>query len=148
MKTIDLIGTNLKRDDIIPYLVEITLNDPVDQSFARVKETLSRMGVAVMKEENTLYQSCHILSKRGKFYIVHFKIMFLLDGRENDLTEGDIYRQNLTIDLLSKWNLINIVDPSQIEGTIARKGGITVVPYLAREKWKFVKKYAIGNNRK
>ena len=141
--SIELIGSDAKYDDVIPYLVEVTLQEPISSSFGRIKETLTRIGVAAVKDGNKLYQSCHILSKHGKYYILHFKTMFLLNGGKNDLTESDIRRQNLIINLLSEWKLVNIVDRRSIDGHIANKGSVTVIPHSQLHSWELIKKYNI-----
>ena len=96
----------------IQDLVEITLSEADD--FLKVRETLTRIGVA-SKKDNTLYQSCHILHKQGRYFIVHFKELFALDGKPTDISENDLARRNAIINLLEDWELINIVDSQQTE---------------------------------
>lgn len=122
--------------------VEITLKDPSD--FLKVKETLTRIGFA-SKKENTLYQSCHILHKRGRYAIVHFKELFLLDGKKTDITENDIGRRNTITRLLADWGLITVIDPKKIETPTVTMNQIKVVPYREKSNWTLQPKYAIGN---
>ena len=146
----DIIGCEFKEDQILPFLVEVKLEEPVNNSFLRVRETLSRIGVASAKpgEENTLYQSCHILKKRGKFYIVHFKTLFILEGRDNSLTINDIARCNMITTLLKDWKLLTIVKPEMLEGTTSSMSSIKVVQYSDRSKWILKPKYQIGKKKK
>ena len=123
-------------------LVEVTLKNPED--FLKVKETLSRIGLA-SKKENTLYQSCHILHKQGKYYIVHFKELFLLDGKTADLSEGDIARRNRIINLLDEWELIEQVDLDKTETPEAPLNQIKIIPFKEKGNWNLVTKYTIGN---
>lgn len=122
--------------------VEITLKDPSD--FLKVKETLTRIGFA-SKKENILYQSCHILHKRGRYAIVHFKELFLLDGKKTDITENDIGRRNTIARLLADWGLVVVIDPSKIEEPTVTMNQIKVVPYREKSNWSLQPKYAIGN---
>ena len=122
--------------------VEITLKDPSD--FLKVKETLTRIGFA-SKKENILYQSCHILHKRGRYAIVHFKELFLLDGKKTDISENDIGRRNTIARLLADWGLVVVIDPSKIEEPTVTMNQIKVVPYREKSNWSLQPKYAIGN---
>ena len=123
-------------------LVEVTLRNSED--FLKVKETLSRIGLA-SKKENTLYQSCHILHKQGKYYIVHFKELFLLDGKPADLSEGDIARRNRIINLLDEWELVDQVDLDKTETPEAPLNQIKIIPFKEKNNWNLVTKYTIGN---
>lgn len=123
-------------------LVEVRLNNAED--FLKVRETLSRIGLA-SKKDNTLYQSCHILHKQGKYYIVHFKELFLLDGKDSTFSEGDIARRNRIIHLLDEWELIEIVDYKKIEDPIAPLNQIKIIPFKDKDNWNLVTKYTIGN---
>lgn len=126
--------------DIVNDLVEVTL--PTEEDFLKIKETLTRIGIASRKE-NKLYQSCHILHKQGKYYIVHFKEMFLLDGRQSDFSEEDRVRRNIVIKRLEEWGLVNVVDPSKIEnGT--KTAYVKVIPYKDKSNWELVVKYNVG----
>ena len=126
----------------INQLVEVNLRNSED--FLKVRETLSRIGLA-SKKENTLYQSCHILHKQGKYYIVHFKELFLLDGKDSTLSEGDIARRNRIIQLLEEWELIDIIDISKTEDPISPLSQIKIIPYKDKNKWNLVTKYTIGS---
>jgi hypothetical protein len=122
--------------------VEVSLKNPED--FLKIKETLSRIGLA-SKKENTLYQSCHILHKQGKYYIVHFKELFLLDGKDSTLAEGDIARRNRIVTLLEEWELLDIVDPDKIEDLQSPLNQIKIIPFKEKSNWNLVTKYTIGN---
>jgi hypothetical protein len=126
----------------INQLVEVKLRNAED--FLKVRETLSRIGLA-SKKENTLYQSCHILHKQGKYYIVHFKELFLLDGKDSSLSEGDVARRNRIIHLLDEWELIEIVDYTKVEDPIAPLNQIKIIPFKEKDKWNLVTKYTIGS---
>ena len=126
----------------INQLVEVRLKNAED--FLKVRETLSRIGLA-SKKENTLYQSCHILHKQGRYYIVHFKELFLLDGKDSSLVEGDIARRNRIIHLLDEWELIEIVDYNKVEDPIAPLNQIKIIPFKEKDKWNLVTKYTIGS---
>ena len=121
-------------------MVEVTLNEPDD--FLKVRETLTRIGVASRKEKK-IYQSCHILHKQGKYYIVHFKELFALDGKKATLTENDIQRRNTISILLQDWNLIDIVDKSKAENK-APLSQIKVLPFKEKKEWNLSAKYNIG----
>jgi hypothetical protein len=123
-------------------LVEVRLRNPED--FLKVKETLSRIGLA-SKKENILYQSCHILHKQGKYYIVHFKELFLLDGKQADFTESDIGRRNKIVALLDEWDLVELVDELKISAPVAPLNQIKIIPFKEKNNWKLITKYTIGN---
>ena len=127
----------------IESLVEITLKEPDD--FLKVKETLTRIGVA-SKKSNTLFQSCHILHKQGKYYIVHFKELFALDGKQTDLNEDDISRRNTIAKLLAEWDLVNIVSEQQIHPADSTSS-IKVIPFSQKTEWELVAKYNIGKKK-
>jgi hypothetical protein len=147
---LDIVGNKAKRNGIIPYLVEVTLKEPSSSSFLQVRETLTRLGISVSKkdEPSTLYQTCHILTKRGKHYIVHFKSMFILDGRNNDLTEADIARQNLIIQLLEDWGLVTVVVPEMVDSPVCSMSSIKVISHQEKKDWKLATKYNIGSYKK
>lgn len=126
----------------ITQLVEVRLRNPED--FLKVKETLSRIGLA-SKKENTLYQSCHILHKQGKYYIVHFKELFLLDGKQADFSESDIGRRNRIVALLDEWELVDLVDHEKIKDPVAPLNQIKIIPFKEKTNWNLVTKYTIGN---
>jgi len=125
----------------IADLVEIKLID--EDSFLKVRETLTRIGVA-SKKDNTLYQSCHILHKRGIYYIVHFKEMFALDGKPTDLSENDIARRNTIANLLQDWELIKVVEPTRTVEPIVSISQIKILPHKEKDEWNLVSKYNIG----
>ena len=124
-------------------LVEITF--PEKDDFLKIRETLSRIGVASSKEKE-LFQSCHILHKRGKYYIVHFKELFKLDGKQSNFDESDVARRNTIIDLLRQWSLVKVLDPKRIEEPRAPLSQIKVIPYKEKQQWKLTQKYSIGTN--
>lgn len=123
-------------------LVEVRLRTSED--FLKVKETLSRIGLA-SKKDNTLYQSCHILHKQGRYYVVHFKELFLLDGKEATLSENDIARRNRIVSLLDEWELIEVLDAKKIEEPLAPLNQVKIIPFKDKSKWNLVTKYTIGN---
>jgi hypothetical protein len=121
-------------------MLEVTLNQPDD--FLKVRETLTRIGVASRKDK-TLYQSCHILHKQGKYYITHFKELFALDGKIATLSDNDIERRNTIAILLQDWNLIDIVDKKKSENK-APLSQIKVLPFKEKKEWILSAKYNIG----
>jgi hypothetical protein len=124
-----------------PYaMVEVQLREPDD--FLKVKETLTRIGVC-SRHERKLFQSCHILHKQGRYFIVHFKELFLLDGKLSNLTKDDVARRNTIVTLLSDWGLIDIVDSTQI-GEKAPIRQIKVISYKEKDQWDLQPKYRIG----
>lgn len=125
-------------------MVEITLNEPDD--FLKVRETLTRIGVASRKEKK-LYQSCHILHKQGKYYIVHFKELFALDGKYSNLSVNDVQRRNRITRLLVDWGLISVVSEDSIMN-IAPLNQIKVLPYKEKGEWTLETKYNIGSRGK
>jgi hypothetical protein len=128
----------------IEDLVEVTLQ--TDEDFLKVKETLTRIGVSSRKE-NKLYQSCHILHKRGKYYIVHFKELFGLDGLPSDMSENDLARRNTIINLLEEWELVKIVDKDKASNPVASIGQIKIIPHRDKKDWNLVPKYHIGKKK-
>ena len=125
-------------------LVEVRLYNSED--FLKVKETLSRIGIA-SKKDNTLYQSCHILHKQGRYYIVHFKELFLLDGKEANISESDVGRRNRIVALLDEWELVEVINYSMIEFNMIPIGQVKIIPFKEKSKWNLVTKYTIGNSR-
>ena len=125
-------------------MVEVILNEPDD--FLKVRETLTRIGVASRKEKK-IYQSCHILHKQGKYYLVHFKELFALDGKHANLTVNDVQRRNRIIQLLADWGLIEIVKPEKITD-IAPLNQIKVLAYKDKGDWILETKYNIGAKKK
>ena len=124
-------------------MVEVVLNEPDD--FLKVRETLTRIGVASRKERK-IYQYCHILHKQGKYYIVHFKELFALDGKNTNLSLNDIQRRNRIIQLLSDWGLISVVSPSRI-ADLAPLNQIKVLAFKEKNDWMLESKYNIGRKK-
>ncbi len=122
-------------------MLEITLNEPDD--FLKVRETLTRIGVASRKDKK-LFQSCHILHKQGRYFIVHFKELFLLDGKKSNLEENDIARRNTIAQLMSDWGLISITNDSKIE-PLAPMRQIKIIPFKEKNSWELCPKYNIGS---
>lgn len=129
----------------IRELVEVTLPD--QDSFLKVRETLSRIGVA-SKKDKILYQSCHILHKQGRYYIVHFKQLFLLDGKNSDFSEEDKGRLNTISNLLHEWGLITLIDENKTKDPLAPLSIIKIIPHKEKSEWNLVTKYNIGKKRK
>jgi hypothetical protein len=121
-------------------MLEVTLSEP--DNFLKVRETLTRIGIA-SKKDNTLYQSCHILHKQGRYFIVHFKELFALDGKDSNITSGDIERRNAIAGLLQDWDLLKIVNAAKAENK-ASLSQIKVVAYKEKNEWNLVAKYNIG----
>ena len=121
-------------------MLEVTIKQPDD--FLKVRETLTRIGVASRKDK-TLFQSCHILHKQGKYYITHFKELFALDGKNSTLSENDIQRRNTIALLLQDWNLIDVVNTALVENK-APLSQIKVLPFKEKSEWNLVAKYNIG----
>jgi len=126
----------------IANMLEISFKENDD--FLKIRETLTRIGVASRKEK-TLYQSCHILHKRGKYYLVHFKELFALDGKESSITENDLARRNSIARLLDEWDLLSILDEEQSSSPLAPMSQIKVLPHREKPEWNLVAKYNIGN---
>ena len=122
-------------------MLEITLNEPDD--FLKVKETLSRIGISSKKDANVLYQSCHILHKAGRYFVVHFKELFLLDGKPSTFTVDDLARRNTISILLSDWGLLQIVNFSKAEPTCSLKA-IKIISHKDKKDWTLLPKYQIG----
>ena len=122
-------------------MLEISLNEPDD--FLKVRETLTRIGVASRKDKK-LFQSCHILHKQGRYFIVHFKELFLLDGKKSNLEENDIARRNTIAQLMSDWGLISIETPDKIK-PMAPMRQIKIIPFKEKNEWELCPKYNIGN---
>jgi len=124
-------------------MVEVMLNEPDD--FLKVRETLTRIGVASRKEK-TIYQSCHILHKQGKYYIVHFKELFALDGKNTNLSINDLQRRNRIIQLLSDWGLITVVKAETISD-VAPLNQIKILAFKEKDEWTLESKYNIGRKK-
>lgn len=125
-------------------MLEVTLNEPDD--FLKVRETLTRIGVASRKDKK-LYQSCHILHKQGRYFIVHFKELFVLDGKPSTITENDVQRRNTIAVLLADWGLVTINNNEQAKDRAPLRQ-IKVISHKERYEWELCPKYNIGNTRK
>ena len=128
-------------NEIVSTFVEVLLEEEDD--FLKVKETLSRIGIASRKDKK-LFQSCHILHKQGRYYIVHFKELFLLDGKPSDLSENDIARRNTIINLLLEWGLVSLVNAEELE-PVAPMNQVKILRYDEKDEWELCPKYNIGN---
>ena len=127
---------------ILESLVEVSLADQED--FLKIRETLTRIGVA-SKKDNKLYQSCHILHKQGKYYIVHFKELFKLDGKSSDFSDNDRSRRNTIVTLLKEWGLVTVIKPDEFdEAPISQ---IKIISHKEKTEWELVPKYNIGRKR-
>jgi hypothetical protein len=136
----------MERQNIdISELLEVQLKD--EESFLKIKETLTRIGVS-SKKEKKLYQSCHILHKRGKYYIVHFKELFLLDGLTSDIDENGLGRRNTIGKLLDEWNLLTVVDKDKMNSMLAPINQIKIIPFKEKTEWELCPKYHIGKDKK
>jgi len=129
----------------INELIEVKLRESDD--FLKVRETLTRIGIA-SKIEKTLYQSCHILHKQGRYYILHFKELFLLDGKNSDFTEEDRARRNTIANLLHEWELVDLVDEKKTADPTISIKQISIISHKEKNNWQLVAKYTIGKPRK
>lgn len=125
-------------------LVEIELLE--DDDFLKIKETLTRIGIS-SRRENKLYQSCHILHKKGKYYIVHFKELFALDGLPTNLNEEDIARRNTIANLLEEWELCDVVEPDKTEEPVLNIKQLKIISHKEKKDWELCPKYHIGKKR-
>ena len=125
-------------------MVECTLAEPDD--FLKIRETLTRIGVASRKDK-TLYQSCHILHKQGRYYIVHFKELFILDGKPTNFSENDQARRNTIANLLVEWNLIKLVNPDKTDSLTVPLNQLKILAYKEKDEWVLTAKYNIGNKK-
>jgi len=133
----------MDQDGLIGSMVEVKLS--TNDDFLKVKETLTRIGVASRKTQ-TLFQSCHILHKQGKYYIVHFKELFALDGKPTDFNEEDKGRRNTIAKLLGEWGLVTLVNPID-EAVLAPISKIKIIPFSQKNEWELVAKYNIGKKK-
>lgn len=124
----------------------VRINFKREEDFLVIKETLTRMGVA-SKKDKTLYQSCHILHKQGQYAILHFKELFVLDGKPSSLSEEDYARRNTIVKLLSEWNLIQVVEPDKLLGPLAPISKVKIVPFKDKPTWSLVAKYTVGQKK-
>jgi hypothetical protein len=130
---------------IIETFLEVKLAE--EEDFLKIKETLTRIGIASHKEKK-LYQSCHILHNRGRYFIVHFKELFLLDGKESDFTEDDLGRRNTIASLVEQWGLFRIVDYKRFEEPKTPLNKIKVLPFKDKDEWTLVSKYTVGKKKR
>ena len=131
-------------DTLIQAMVEVKLDEPDD--FLKVRETLTRIGIASRKEK-TLFQSCHILHKQGKYYIVHFKELFALDGKTTNFTENDQARRNSIANLLAEWELISLVESDKSAEPTVPLSQLKILSFKEKDEWDLTPKYNIGNKR-
>jgi hypothetical protein len=130
--------------DLIESLVEVKIAE--EEDFLKIKETLTRIGVASRKDQK-LYQSCHILHKQGKYYIVHFKELFLLDGKPSNFGDEDKGRRNTIVKLLQDWGLIKVVDENVIKAPVSPMSQIKIIPHKDKNSWTLEAKYNIGRKK-
>jgi len=130
--------------NVLDTLIEVKLDHEDD--FLKVRETLTRIGVASRKDR-TLYQSCHILHKQNRYYIVHFKELFMLDGKPSNFFEEDVSRRNTIANLLAEWELVSLVEPTRSKDPTAPLSQIKILPYKEKDDWELVAKYNIGRKR-
>lgn len=130
-------------NNIIDSLVEVRLKNPDD--FLKVKETLTRIGIA-SKNEKKLFQSCHILHKQGKYYIVHFKELFLLDKKETNISESDIARRNTIVNLMLEWGLITLANEGSLS-PMCPINQIKIISHKEKSEWNLIPKYSIGKKK-
>ena len=134
----------MENEDIFKGLgVEIKLNS--EEDFLKIKETLTRIGISSRKEKK-LYQSCHILHKRGRYTIMHFKELFEMDGLESNTSDNDIARRNTIVDLLEEWELLEVIDEGFEDEQMANIGQIKILSYKDKDDWELIPKYHIGNS--
>lgn len=122
-------------------MLEVTIKQPDD--FLKIRETLTRIGVASRKDK-TLYQSCHILHKQGRYFIVHFKELFALDGKPSNFSDNDMSRRNTIANLLAEWGLLDLVNPEVTKEPVAPISQIKVLPFKEKNEWNLTAKYNIG----
>lgn len=130
--------------NLIENMIEVRLKQ--EDGFLKIKETLTRIGVASRKDQK-LYQSCHILHKQGKYYIVHFKELFALDGKPSNFGDDDIGRRNTIVNLLAEWGLLDLVDPEKSKDPVAPISQVKVLPFKEKDQWELVAKYNIGKKK-
>lgn len=131
-------------NNVIETLVEVKLEHEDD--FLKVRETLTRIGIASPKEKR-LYQSCHILHKRGKYYITHFKELFALDGKRTNFSDEDKSRRNTIVNLLSDWGLVKVVSPEKIEEPRVQLNQVKIISHREKNDWELIAKYSIGKKK-
>lgn len=126
---------------VLENMIEVKLVS--DEDFLKVRETLTRIGVA-SKKQRKLFQSCHILHKQGRYYIVHFKELFALDGKPSSMGEDDTARRNTIANLLAEWKLIALIDPARTKDLVAPLSQIKILTHKEKNEWELVTKYSIG----
>lgn len=131
-------------NEILDTLIEVRIAE--EEDFLKIKETLTRIGISSRKDK-ILYQSCHILHKQGRYYIVHFKEMFYLDGKSSNFSEEDMSRRNKIAALLQEWGLLKIVDPAKVAVPLASMNQIKIVSHKEKSEWILESKYNIGRKR-
>ena len=131
-------------ENIIDSMIEVRLKEADD--FLKVRETLTRIGIASRKDK-TLFQSCHILHKQGKYYIVHFKELFALDGKASNFSENDKARRNTIANLLAEWELISLANAEKIEEPTVPLSQLKILSFKEKDEWELTPKYNIGNKR-
>jgi hypothetical protein len=129
---------------LLDSFVEVKLTNEDD--FLKVRETLTRIGVASKKDQK-LFQSCHILHKQGRYYIVHFKELFALDGKPTNISEDDVSRRNTIANLMAEWGLVTLLDPVKSKEPVAPLSQIKVLAYKEKDEWELVTKYNIGRKK-
>ena len=132
-------------NDLLDKLIEVRIGE--EEDFLKIKETLTRIGVASRKEK-TLYQSCHIFHKQGRYYIVHFKEMFAIDGKPSNFSEEDKGRRNRIANLLQDWELIRIIDPDKVKEPQASMSQIKIINHKEKHEWCLEAKYNMGRKKK
>jgi hypothetical protein len=131
-------------EEMLETLVEVRINN--DDDFLKIRETLTRIGVASSKDK-TIYQSCHILHKQGRYYIVHFKELFALDGKPSNFGDEDRGRRNTIANLISEWGLVELVDKNKSAEPVTPLSQIKILPHREKEEWNLVAKYNIGKKK-
>lgn len=132
-------------NELLDSLIEVKIAE--EEDFLKIKETLTRIGVASRKEKK-LYQSCHIFHKQGKYYIVHFKEMFLIDGKPSNFSEEDQGRRNKIIQLLQEWGLLKVIEPERIAEPLASMSQIKIINHKEKNDWTLEAKYNMGRKKK
>ena len=131
-------------NELLDSLIEVKIAE--EEDFLKIKETLTRIGVASRKEKK-IYQSCHIFHKQGKYYIVHFKEMFLIDGKPSNFSEEDKGRRNKIVCLLQDWGLLKIVEPERVESPTASMNQIKIINHKEKNEWTLETKYNMGRKK-
>lgn len=148
--TVDIVEQGVVGEDVLAYLPQVTLKDApgAKSTFLRIRETLTRIGIQKRRDQKELIQTCHILCNQGRFYIVHFKHLFALDGKPCSLDRGDIARMNRIVALLVEWGMIELVNPGQVAEPVCSMRTIKIVPAAQRGEWTLTPKHSLGRNKK